>query len=240
MSAVRSAWFLVGLALTGCVTVPEFHTLRRDVDELKSARTQQGGTGNDARLAELGAQVDALHDEVARLRGQLEETEHLAQQALNEARSRKDAEPATPQVFGTPSGAGSVSEELRAYDQAFSIYRSGEYEAAIDRFKAFLQNNPSSDHADNALFWMGECYVKLGDFEKAVLTFEDVVNRFPDGNKVPDALYRQGIALLEIGKLTDEPATYQAAARQIFSKIVKEHPTSERVPEAQRQLERMQ
>ena len=133
----------------------------------------------------------------------------------------------------------SVSGEIRSYEEAFAIYRSGEYEAAIDRFKAFLQTYPSSEHSDNALFWTGECYFKLEDFERAVLTFEDVVNRFPDGNKVPDALYRQGIALLEIGKQVQDKTAYDAAAHQIFERIVREHAQSERVAEAQRQLERL-
>lgn len=246
MSAVASrsvAWLIAGVLGSGCVTVPQFYAheaeFERAIKELKAS----GGAGGQTRLAELGTQVDALHEEIARLRGAVEETRYLAEQALSEARAARNsagssAQPTEGSAAAAPSGGlTSVSVEVRSYEEGFAFYRAGEYEAAIDRFRAFLQNHASSDYADNALFWMGECYAKLGDYERAVLTFQDVVKRFPEGNKVPDALYRQGIALLEIGEQTEDEETYTAAARQIFERIVREHPQSERVAEAERQLE---
>jgi tol-pal system protein YbgF len=131
------------------------------------------------------------------------------------------------------------SSEIREYEDAFRIYRAGDYQRAIDQFQAFLQTHPSSDYADNAHFWMGECYFKLGDYERAVLVFEDVVKLYPEGNKVPDALYRQGRALLQIGARSQQAAAYTPAARQVFQRILQEHPDSERASEAQRQLERL-
>ncbi len=131
------------------------------------------------------------------------------------------------------------TREVQEYDEAFALFGQGRYPDAIDRFRGFLQNYPSSDYSDNALFWIGECHFKLGDYERAVLSFEDVVKRYPEGNKVPDALYRQGIALLEIGRRNDEEQIYRPAAREIFERIVKQYPNSDRVPEAQRQLEKL-
>jgi tol-pal system protein YbgF len=132
-----------------------------------------------------------------------------------------------------------LTDEVKSYEEAFRLYRNDEYPAAIDRFKAFLQTYPSSDYADNALFWLGECHFKIGEHEQAVLAFDDVAKRYPEGNKVPDALYRQGIALLEIGKQTDQEATYRGAARQIFERLINNYPDSDRVPEARRQLEKL-
>ncbi len=236
-------WLLTGALLAGCVTAPQFYAHEREFDE--AMREQRGGQGavGDARVAELGTQVDALQDEVSRLRGAVEEAKHSAEQALSEARSVRQATPSGGAARGNiaampvPGGPTPLSSEIRGYEEAFALYRGGEYEAAIDRFRSFLQNHESSDYADNALFWMGECYAKLGDYERAVLTFQDVVKRYPEGNKVPDALYRQGIALLEIGQRSGDQQTYDVAARQIFERIVRQHPQSERAAEAQRQLE---
>ncbi len=239
---------LAGILGSGCVTAPQFYAHEREfqhaMEELRSGGGRAGGAVSGDRLAELGIQVDALHQEVARLRGAVEEAKYLAEQALSEARTAQEASagrggspvqsagPAAP--VPVPTG---VSAEVRSYEEAFAFYRAGDYETAIDRFGVFLQNYESSDYADNALFWTAECYARLGDHEKAVLTFQDVVRRYPEGNKVPDALYRQGIALQEIGERTGEQETYNVAARQIFGKIVREYPQSERVAEAQRQLE---
>jgi len=243
MDPRAALWLVTGALLAGCVTAPQFYAHEREFDEaMRGLRSGPGAVG-DARVAELGTQVDALQDELSRLRGTVEEAKYFAEQALSEARSARQAMAsggaapgniaATP-ALGDPTR---LSAEIRGYEEAFALYRGGEYEAAIDRFRSFLQNYGSSDYADNALFWMGECYAKLGDYERAVLTFQDVVKRYPEGNKVPDALYRQGIALLEIGQRSGDQRTYDVAARQIFERIVRQHPQSERVVEAQRQLE---
>ncbi len=258
MSSRPFAGIAVAALLMGCVTVPEFRALEREVSDLKGGSGGASpGPPSNARVAELGSQVNELQREVGRLRGAVEEAEHTAQRALEEAQAARDA------AVGSPTGgqtlhsgasttaagaaldpdlspaAASLSAEVKGYEEAFREYRAGEYKSAIDRFRTFLQNFPSSDYADNALFWLGESYFKLGDHEQAVLAFDDVVKRYPEGNKVPDALYRQALALLEIGERSGQRETYQPAARQIFERLVDEYPDSDRVPEAQRQLEKL-
>ncbi len=236
--------------LCACVTVPEFRALEREVAGLKS-RGRPDAPADAARLADLGAGLDRLEREVAELRGQLEEADRnatLAREELAEVRELLGGVRETPVASRSAPGprlaapavpGGRASEELRAYETAFRFYRAADYEAAIDHFGNFLQNYPASDYADNALFWKGECYLKRDDYERAVLTFEDVTKRYPKGNKAPDALYRQAVAILEIGRRTQQEDTYAAAAREIFEKIVRDYPESDRVPEARRQLEKL-
>ena len=249
--AVRAS---AGAALAGllcaCVTVPEFRALEREVAGLKSEG--RSDTSLDAsRLADLGAELDRMGREVAELRGQLEQADRnarLAREELAEVREllagAQEAPVASSAGRGAPLETPPVpgvraSDELRAYEAAFRYYRSADYKTAIDHFGNFLQNYAASDYADNALFWTGECYLKLDDHERAVLTFEDVTKRYPQGNKAPDALYRQAVAILEIGRRTQQEETYAVAAREIFEKIVRDYPESDRVPEARRQLEKL-
>ena len=251
MPARTVAWLSAVALLCGCVTVPEFRALEREVAKLKTGRVPgRGGPLPDARLAELGSEVAELRDEVARLRGAVEEARNLAEEAMARAEVARGSGGARGAAARVPMGGGALAgddergpraltDEVKSYEEAFRLYRTDEYEAAIDRFKAFLQTYPSSDYADNALFWLGECHFKIGEHEQAVLAFDDVAKRYPEGNKVPDALYRQGIALLEIGKQTDQEATYRGAARQIFERLVNDYPDSDRVPEARRQLEKL-
>lgn len=249
--------------LCACVTVPEFQSLRRDVDKLKQSKGsasggddwggKPGASGN--RLADLGAEVDGLQAEIAQLRGEID--------ALKKQVAAAPPAPggvAAAPIAGAPGGAGgevgavapttpggeaptpgegnAPAEEVRDYEDAFRRYRAADYAGAIDRFQVFLQTHPSSEYADNALFWMGESYFKLNDYEQAAVAFDKVVKRFPNGNKVPDALYRQGVSLQEIGNRTKQQKTYGPAACQIFRRIADEYPNSERVPEARRQLEK--
>jgi tol-pal system protein YbgF len=229
------AGVLAALLAAGCVTVPEFRALQRDVAELRSGAGGGGSAGREDRLAELGSRVEELDAEVARLRGELEELRHVRGRGETTRPGEAVALAPDPELAtGTES-----SSELRQYEEAFGRFRESDYRGAIDRFRAFLQNHPSSDYADNALFWLGESYFRVGDFEQAVLTFEDVAKKYPGGNKVPDALYRQGLALLELGRRDGQDATYRPAARQVFQRIVDEYPQSERVAEARQQLEKL-
>ena len=81
-AALRFALSLGALSLLcACVTVPEFQSLRRDVEKLKrsggSAPARADSWADKPapagdRLAEQGAEIDELQAEVARLRGEIE------------------------------------------------------------------------------------------------------------------------------------------------------------------------
>ena len=94
-----------------------------------------------------------------------------------------------------------------------------------------MQTYASSAYADDAAYWLADCYFKQGDYKTAILRFDDVVSRFPEGNKAPDALYRQGEALLRLGP------NYGPAASKAFEKVAREYPTSGRAAQAKQQLE---
>jgi tol-pal system protein YbgF len=233
---------------SGCVSVAEFRKLENKVYELEG-----GDVGQQTReqLADLSAQVDALTQEVAGLRGTLEVTSHQSQRALSEAEAaRRDAavpgapppppdqlppdagEPSSDaQIDGSPGAAPAGSaEEVAAYRAAYGAWRRNEVQACIEGFREFLQTFESSPYADDALYWMADCYETQGDNEKAILRFANVVERYPDGNKAPDALFRQGEVLLKLGP------GYQKAARDVFERVVSEYPDSPRAAEAKRQL----
>jgi tol-pal system protein YbgF len=128
-------------------------------------------------------------------------------------------------------GAGGGTGVIEAYRSAYAAWRNDDTQACIDQFRLFLQTNASSPFADDAAFWMADCYFKQGDYKTAILRFDDVVSRYPTGNKAADALYRQGEALLRLGP------GYAKAAGKAFERVVREYPDSDRAIEARRQLE---
>ena len=230
--------------LAGCVTVAEFRKLEYEVNKM---RRSGGGGAAGARVADLAAEVDELRDAIAQLEGRLEVTEHQSRVAVEEARAaRLDAsQPGAPAAAeGSAGGAGpytapgevqepppSASVELRAYREAYNTWRTDDYGACIDQFREFLQTYPSSDYADDAAYWMADCYFKQGDYQTAILRFDDVAGRYPTSGKAPEALYRQGEALLRLGP------RYGKAARKAFERVINEYPNSERAEQARRQLE---
>ena len=94
-----------------------------------------------------------------------------------------------------------------------------------------MQTYPASGYADDAAYWMADCYFKRGEYKTAVLRFDDVVTKYPNGEKAADALYRQGESLLKLGP------GYGKAAGKAFERVLKEYPNSARAPEAKKQLD---
>jgi tol-pal system protein YbgF len=231
---------------TGCVTVAEFRKLERKVTDM-----QRGGGGAEgARIAELSARLDDLQTQIQQLEGRLEVSEHRVDEAMQEAkaaRAEATASPANQPGTGVapeerdgeaatsdgPDGgaAGAEAGEVAAYRSAYEAWRQADSETCIDRFRNFLQTYPASAYADDAAYWLADCYFKQGDYKTAVLRFDDVVSRYPKGNKAADALYRQGEALLRLGP------GYGKAAGKAFERVLTEYPDSGRAKEAKRQLD---
>ncbi len=250
----RAFYVLAGVLLvavsSGCVTVAEHRKLERRVMDLQ--RTDSDSRSRQ-QLADLSAEVEDLRAQLRDMSGQLEEAEKLARESLEEAKkARREAAGA---ATGTAPGAGTkapgassgqasvggvvaraeedveLSEELQAYQEGLGAWRSKDYAACIDRFRAFLQTYASSSRADDAAFWIADCHYKQGEFKNAVLRFDDVVRNYPTGNRAPDALYRQGESLLKLGP------GFHEAARRAFERVLKEYPNSARAAEAKRQLD---
>lgn len=132
---------------------------------------------------------------------------------------------------GPAPGAGRAArEELEAYRSGYDAWRTDDSAACVDRFRAFLQTYPSSAYADDAAYWMADCYFKQGDYQTAILRFDDVASRYPTSDKAAEALYRQGEALLRLGP------RYGQAAEKAFERVINEYPDSRLAQDAERQL----
>jgi tol-pal system protein YbgF len=221
--------------LSGCVGLAEFRKLQYEVRQMKA------GTGTSGRIADVSAELEALREQIAQLEGRVEENEHQAQKALEEAKAARMASAQGGVGAAAPPGAaddptaglppgGSASEEVRSYRAAYDAWRANQHQVCIDRFGQFLQSFPTSQYADDAAFWLADCYFKQGDLKTAILRFDDVATRYPKSEKASEALYRQGEALLKLGP------NFGKAAEKAFERVVKEYPQSQRAQDARQQL----
>jgi len=221
-------------ALTGCVGLAEFRKLQYEVRQMK------GGAGG-GRLADVSSELEALREQISQLEGRLEVNEHQVQEALEEAKKARlaaaqgggvgaaAARGADDPTAGLPPEA-SASAEVKAYRAAYDAWRGNDNQQCIDRFGEFLQAFPTSQYADDASFWLADCYFKQGDLKAAILRFDDVATRYPKSEKASEALYRQGEALLKLGP------NFGKAAEKAFDRVVKEYPDSRRAEDARQQL----
>ena len=218
-------------ATSGCATVAELRKLEDRV--VRMERSAASGAGSGVAMADAAAEIDALRREIQDLRGRVEVAEKIAADARVDARKARTAavEPTAEVVVDEPETTAPLSEEMRAYREAYAAARSGNHQLCVDKFGAFLQTYPESSEADDAMYWMADCLFKSGDYKYAVLRFDDVVNKYPDGDKAPDALFRQGEALLQLGP------SYHGAAIKAFERLLSEYPDSPLAEQARRRLD---
>ena len=231
-SAVAALALAALPALAGCVGLAEFRKLQYEVRQMRA------GGGGAPRLADVSSEMGELREQVSQLEGRLEVTEHQVQEALEESKkARLTASQAgagaggamADPTAGLPPEA-SASDEVRSYRTAYDAWRGDDHMQCIDRFGQFLQAFPTSQYADDASFWLADCYFKQGDLKTAILRFDDVATRYPKSEKASEALYRQGEALLKLGP------NFGKAAEKAFDRVVKEYPDSRRAEDARQQL----
>ena len=111
--------------------------------------------------------------------------------------------------------AAPAAEPLALYKNAYDDLRAGRHEAAERGFREFVHRYPHHDYADNAQYWLGECFYDQKRYDKAAPEFRAVLTRWPTGNKAPDAMLKLGFSLLALGDLDkggkvlrEVPATY--------------------------------
>ncbi|HEY4186438.1 MAG TPA: tol-pal system protein YbgF [Polyangia bacterium] len=118
-----------------------------------------------------------------------------------------------PEPRSDTRGIPAPAEPLRLYRQALEALRAGQQQAALAGFRHFLEGNPRHDYADNAQYWIGECYYDLHDYPAAEPEFRKVIETYPHGNKVPDAMLKLGFTLMAEGQAAAGQAVLESLTR---------------------------
>jgi tol-pal system protein YbgF len=137
---------------------------------------------------------------------------------------------AAPRIPSSPSmeRAPVAADPLRLYRTAYDALRAGRHADAERDFQAFVRLYPGHDYADNAQYWLGECYYDLKQYAPAAAEFQKVVARYPLGNKAPDALLKLGFCLLALGDAKK--------GRETLSQVPSSYPRTEAARLAEERL----
>ena len=131
--------------------------------------------------------------------------------------------PSTPATVATK-----VSEENRAYQEAQTIRRAGNFHASIEAFQAFLVQHPRSGLSASVHFWIGECYFRLKEYKKAIANQQKLLVEFPATEKAPEALMIIANSQIELGSLS--------SARKTLESLMTRYPNTESADKAKRRL----
>lgn len=129
-----------------------------------------------------------------------------------------------------PSVEPSLSPK-EVFEMAYSDYLKGNFELAIDGFKIYQEQFPDSPLADDALYWIGECYFSQKKFNEAITSFNDLVLNYPRGDKIAAAYLKKGICYMELGKKEE--------ALLVFKLLIGKYPLEEETKIAQQKIKEL-
>jgi tol-pal system protein YbgF len=242
------AWGFLASFTFGCATRADLERVRRESQELRARvadsqvaldrlSRQVSASGESEDTQRDRAAVEALARRVADLEAQLGRlrTQPSAGTVVEGAGAAATGGGLPGGVQRTQAAAIAWDREASGlqsadpqYQRALQLYREGQSEEAIRLLRDFLRQNPKSDLADNAQFWLGEAYYSRGDYNRAIIELNEVLLKHSQGDQVPGSLLALATAFANSGDKID--------ARLILQKLISDHGDSEEAKVGREQL----
>jgi len=137
-----------------------------------------------------------------------------------------------PDALADTSTARPKEDPMAMYQRAFTLFQAKNWNDAMLSFEDFVRANPTHEYADNAYYWMGECFYGQTEFALAIGEFQKVAEMYPGGNKVPDALLKIGMSYVSLNN--------SKSAEKTFRQLVDAYPQSEAAGLAKQKLQKIQ
>ncbi|WP_246893193.1 tol-pal system protein YbgF [Achromobacter xylosoxidans] len=196
---------------------------RKAILDLRQQVQQQNEQSQRAKL-QLADQIQALQQEVAQLRDQLELVSRQQPSANKPGGAAAGANP--------PGATAGDPQEQAAYDGAIDLFRKGQYKEASESLAAFTALYPASQLAPSAQFYLGSSRYALKDFKGAIEQLNAMVQKAPDNARAPDALLVIAGSQIEMNN--------RAGAKTTLQRIVRDYPTTPAANTAKSRLQLLQ
>ncbi len=227
-------------------------TMEQRMEEL-TTRTMRSNADLAQRVGSLQEQIEALRASLDLTTRQLESISQELAAARSKLRTASPLPPVTavprddaaageedeggaatsagPAAEGAtePGGAAAGPDEL--YRTAYEDYMRGNYDLAAQGFREYLRRYPDTDLADNALYWIGECYDAQDLTEEALEVFTRVLEDHPTSDKAAAAQLKKGLLYLREGD--------QAQGVVHLQYVVYEHPGTREADLARERLSQL-
>lgn len=198
---------------------------------------------------------ERLRSELARLRGQIEEAQQIANTGKSQQRDLfldldrrlsqqnellsqqkdlytdidqriKQIEPVALSVDGVNYRVS--PQEKAKFEELRDLLRNGEFRRSVSAAEAFQQAHPGSVLASHVLLLKGSAFYADKDYKAAILARQDFIDRYPNHPSRPQAILNLAASQAESGN----PNT----ARSTLESLIKSYPNSAAATEARDRL----
>ncbi len=237
----------------------ELQTIKQQMGEIialvRALQSQQVSMQEDQKKVPAQYQIlleklDAMNLQLSRFSVDLMEIKNASLPLLQQVEQAEESgesqeeeqEPPVTDETGDELQEGQAEEESKSplppnlspqeiYNMAYADYLKGNFSLAIDGFKIYLDNFAQSPFADNALYWIGECYFSQKEYEEAISRYNQLILNYPLGDKVPAAYLHKGISLMELDRNEE--------ALSVFKLMVSKYPLEEETKIAQEKIKEL-
>lgn len=239
------------LTLSACATTSDIEATRNQIDQVNrqaSARLSEVESKlSNEKLLEMVNQVDSLKAEVAKLRGEVEVANYnlqTTQKRQNDLYNDLDGrlshlesagkEAAAQQAASQPAANNAAAADTQTspdYDKALNLLRARDFPKATAALSLYLQQNPNTPQAVDALYWLGVAHTAQRQYDAAIEIHRRFAEQYPDNPKAPDALRNVANCQRDLGQAD--------SAKTTLKRLIKLYPSSSAAQKAREQLAKM-
>lgn len=239
------------LTLSACATTSDIEATRNQIDQVNrqaSARLSEVESKlSNEKLLEMVNQVDSLKAEVAKLRGEVEVANYnlqTTQKRQNDLYNDLDGrlshlesagkEAAAQQAASQPAATSAAAADTQTspdYDKALNLLRARDFPKATAALSLYVQQNPNTPQAVDALYWLGVAHTAQRQYDAAIEIHRRFAEQFPDNPKAPDALRNVANCQRDLGQAD--------SAKTTLKRLIKLYPSSSAAQKAREQLTKL-
>ena len=218
-----------------------FEANQAAINELKKNQAATDAVIKGQGLADMQNQLEALKQEIANLKGELElanhhlETTQQRQKDLytdTDTRLRKIESAAVAPPVAPVAPVAVEEADVKAFAEADSLSKSAKHKEAFAAFDGFLKDYPTSKLVPDALYGMGYSQFALKNYKSSIATQQKVIDLHPSSAKVPDAMYSMANSQIQLGQVSN--------AKKTLRDLVTKYPDAEVTPNAQKRLKSLE
>ncbi|MDG2060519.1 MAG: tol-pal system protein YbgF [SAR86 cluster bacterium] len=181
----------------------------------------------------LYQKINRLEDEIAELRGKLEETSYLLNrfEELNQQRyvdidrrlyELTQISPGQAEELSFTDAEQNITEEdykeLSLHRKALELFDLGRFAEALEAFDIQIIKYPKGRYSGDAYFWSGELFLAQENLANAKESYLVLINNYKDHPRYPDSLYKLG----EISRISSEIIE----ANTYYNQVIENYPNT--------------
>ncbi|MBW2732590.1 MAG: tetratricopeptide repeat protein [Deltaproteobacteria bacterium] len=236
VSALFALGLLFVLSSAGCMTSGEGDALRKDLMQLQKSlsKTQVSAEKQLQKLqevmeqatalltrnnADVGAQVDRLQRDVAKVTGATEENTKALQdlsKRFADFQAKVDVKLENLSSGAPQKKQPPVPEDKnKLFGLAQGRINAGKHQEGRRLLRHFVARFEKDARVPNAWLQLGNSYYAQGKFANAIQEYRKVIEKYKRSKVVPEALYKIGMSFYQLKYCSD--------ARVFFSELTRRH-----------------